>query len=233
MKLSTKILQGLLCLYCSNVFSASNNEQVTNVSYTVDHREAKRLITAIKPLYAGQLVFSSIGNKIFIRGEDSISTEAIALLQEMDQAERFFRLRLSQAKPRVNTKIYSAGQSFVGQNQVFTMTANKPLLISQRNETQSLSAAGSLWYETDTVIDREQTIELTMRLMTADRAEIRYRITHIDQDAKQLQANTVVVPINEWIALNSEHSSSGHWSINKNINNKGRVNSLFIKLETY
>ncbi|WP_299073816.1 hypothetical protein [uncultured Paraglaciecola sp.] len=242
MKFLAKYLIIMLFFCCAGVVNASDSyidpkdDDVISsniVSYNAKHREADRLLVAIKSLYEGQLLFSVVKDKIYIRGDVQISAEAIAVLKEMDQPERYFRLRLSQTKPSANTKTYSTNQSVLGHNQSFAMTNNKPLLISKRNETQRLSAGGLLWYQTDTVVNKEQTIELSIRALTADRAELSYRISHVNQDDKQLQVNTVVVPLNKWVSLSAKENDNRHWSTAKTSTNKSPTNDLFIKLETY
>lgn len=197
-------------------------------SYTSSHREASRLLAAIQPLYGNELSFSLVDNKIFIRGDADMAAEAISVLQEMDQPERYFRLRLSQGKPNPNSKTYSTSKSSINQNQSFALTDNKPLLISKRSESERLKAGGLLWYQTETVTDQAETIEIKARALTATQIELTYRVSSVNQSDKQLQASTVVVPLDEWYALSGEDNNANRWSTKK----KGS-NHLFIKLETY
>lgn len=246
MKLVTKTLTIALSFYCIAVFGASDavsrdkansdntaiNNALTSTSYTAQHREAKRLLAAIKPLYPDQLLFSLVGDQIFIRGDAKTISQATTLLADMDQPERYFRLRLSQTKPADNVTSYSTQPSAITDKQSFAMVDNKPLLISKRSESQRLNAAGPLWYQAESVVRDEQTIELKVRALTASRAELSYRIKQVDQYDQQLQLNTMVVPLNEWVSLSGEDNGSGGSANTKTYGND-QINRLFIKLETY
>lgn len=246
MKLVTKVLIIALSFYCAAGFSASDaitndnikgatvasNTPLTSTSYTAQYREASRLLAAIKPLYPEQLLFSLIGDQIFIRGDAETISQASKLLEEMDQPERYFRLLISQTKPQNNVKSYSTQSSAVTGKQSFAIVDNKPLLISKRSESQRLSAAGPLWYQTETKVSNEQTIEFNVRALTASRAELSYRIKQVNQSNQQVQRNTMVVTFNEWVALSGEGSGSER-SANTKVYSSNQVNRLFIKLETY
>ena len=231
----------VLFFCCTGIANASggysrdhNNEahssNIVSRSYRAKHRQSERLLAAIKPLYADQLLFSVVGDKIFMRGNNDISAQAIVVLQEMDQPERYFRLRLSEINPELTIKRYSTNQPMISHGQTFSMTNNKPLLISRRNETQQLNAGGVLWYQTDTLVNKAQTIEVSVRALTADRAQLTYRISVVKQRDQQVQANTAVIPLNQWVPLLTAESDQ---RFNKTMMNKTPVRGLFIKLETY